>query len=266
MKVKVYQHTYFVKVHQKDDAKPTILFLHGFMGSHEVFSDLIPIIKYVANPIGIDLLGHGRSSKFSSSDPFETSRQVDDLFKLINKITDAPPYLYGYSMGGRLALQFASAHPEMLKGLILESSNSGLTNAAKRKQRNRQDNQRARAIKNDFETFLDDWQKLPLFNNHFASEETLNHYRMIQLNQDPHQMAYSLQSFGSGVMPAVSLDKIKIPVLLMAGENDEKYVKIMSQMQKNINKSRLEIIPGAGHRVHVDQPKDITDKLKDFTC
>lgn len=264
MKIKVDHHTYFVKVHQKDVAKPNILFLHGFMGSHEVFCDLISTIKYVANPIGIDLLGHGRSSKVSSSEPFKTSRQVDDLFKLINKVTDTPPYLYGYSMGGRLALQFASAHPEMIKGLILESSNPGLTNSDKRKQRNRQDDQRARAIKNDFEAFLDNWQKLPLFNNHLTSEETLNHYRMIQHRQDPQQMAYSLQGFGSGVMPPTALDKIKKPVLLMAGEHDEKYVDIMSQMDKQLSNSSLKIVSNASHRIHVDQPKYLAQFIRCF--
>jgi 2-succinyl-6-hydroxy-2,4-cyclohexadiene-1-carboxylate synthase len=51
-----------------------------------------------------------------------------------------------------------------------------------------------------------------------------------------------------------------MPVLLIAGELDTKFCKIAQEMHQPIPGSRLEIIGGAGHTVHLEKP-EIFDKI-----
>lgn len=265
MRLEVNNISYFVEVYQQDTNKEYLVLLHGFMGSGTVFDSIINSLKTFCNPITIDLLGHGKTGSASSAKRFQANKQVEDLVSIIKSISDEPVYLYGYSMGGRLALQFAQKSPTLLKGLILESTNPGLKDPLKRKERQQLDSQRARRIKKDFNRFLADWKELPLFKKSTVSERHLKHYQQIQQRQDPQQMAYSLQRFGTGKMPAVDLTKIKIPTLLLAGQKDKKYVSTMKQMNTNIAKSSLKIIRNAGHRVHLDKPNILTSTIKSFT-
>ncbi len=254
--------SYFVEIHQQDENKENLILLHGFLGSGHVFDKMIERLRESCNPVTIDLLGHGKTDAASSPKRLETQKQIEDLALIIQKVSNESVYLYGYSMGGRLALQLAQSKSKLLKGLILESTNPGLKDKQERDERKQLDEQRANKIEKNFDTFLDEWKNLPLFKSDICSVEGLKQYYEIQQKQKPQQMAYSLQGFGTGQMPAVALDAIKMSVLLLAGEKDEKYVKIMKHMNQQLSKSKLEIIQGANHRVHFDKPAALTSKVK----
>ncbi len=264
MKIKVNKISYHVEMHQQDESKPNLILLHGFMGSGAIFDNLIDKLRSFCNPITVDLLGHGKTSSASSPKRFQAKKQVDDLALIIQKVAKNSPYLYGYSMGGRLALQFALAKPSRLKGLILESANPGLNSREELLQRKKLDKKRTSAIENNFSTFLEEWKNLPLFKTGTTDEDRLKHYYVIQRKQNPKQMAYSIRGFGTGAMPAVQFDEIEIPALLLAGEKDEKYVDIATEIHQQNSKSVLKIIPKAGHRVHVDNPAALVNYIKDF--
>lgn len=255
---------YSVEIHQKDATKPNLILLHGFMGTGRVFERLCDKLKSFCNPVTIDLLGHGLTDKALTAKRFSTQNQVADLQKIISKMDLSRPFLYGYSMGGRLALQFAVKHPNILSGLILESTNSGLASKKERTKRVQQDEKRAGAIEKDFNAFLGHWGKLSLLQSSISNEKALEHYRNIQKLQNPQQMAMSLRGFGTGRMPPVHLSKIEIPVLLFTGSNDAKYLNIGQKMVQQNPKSKLHIIPDASHRVHLDQPVRVANHLKSF--
>ncbi len=266
MEIRINNISYFVEIHQQNKNKENLFLLHGFMGSGCVFDLMIPQLKSFCNPITIDLLGHGKTGNAGSPRRFHFQNQVDDLAAVISEITYEPIYLHGYSMGGRLALNFALAKANLLKGLILESTNPGLNDKQELVHRKRLDDKRASEIETNFHSFLDKWSVLPLFNNEISDKDHLNRYHEIQRKQNPQQMAYSLRGFGTGWMPPVykQLQKLDMPVLLLVGEKDKKYVKIMKGMNRRFSKSRLKMISKAGHRIHVDQSDDMTTKLKTF--
>lgn len=255
---------YFVKRHQKDQDKPNLILLHGFMGTGAVFEKLIAEIKPFCNPITIDLLGHGKTEKASSPNRFSTQNQVADLKEIISKINSSRSFLYGYSMGGRLALQFAAKNPRLLTGLILESTNPGLASEKERKKRIRLDEERAQSIENDFKAFLENWGALPLFENDSVNKKLRNRYHSIQQQNDSGQMAMCLRGFGTGQMPVVNFEKIDIPILLLAGSDDDKYINIAQTMNRKNGNSSLKIIPNAGHRVHLKKPSVVSNHIKEF--
>ena len=60
------------------------------------------------------------------------------------------------------------------------------------------------------------------------------------------------------------LKKIKNPVLVIAGDNDEIKLEHTEQMAKMIEDSELEIIEKSTHNVPFDQPKMLNKRIIDF--
>ena len=84
-----------------------------------------------------DLVGHGT---FQCDDPTQYSldAQLEYWFARIPKGS----ILIGYSMGGRLALQFACRYPQHLSGLVLIGSTPGIADPDERLKRQKWDGSR----------------------------------------------------------------------------------------------------------------------------
>ncbi len=264
--IEINNQQYALTIHQKGSSLPYLLMLHGFMGDQRVFSHLIDAFSDFCNPITIDLLGHGQSSTPFDPNRYHEDKQVSDIFQLIQKLSIFSVFLYGYSMGGRLALQLASKHPDQFKGLILESTNAGIEDPQQRKQRKRVDTKRAKKITDNFQQFLKHWTTLDLFETSAEPDEALiNYYHNIQSEQSPSALAASLKGFGTGTMTSAfdNLTNITLPTLLIAGSADSKYQRINQNLSKKLPNATFSSIK-AGHRVHLDNPPALVEKIKNF--
>ncbi len=267
MKLTVRNCTYHLDIHRQKNDLPTLLLLHGFMGSGRVFDHLIDRLEEFCNPVTLDLIGHGKTGMPAETARFTVSEQIRDLHKIINQLEPGKIYLHGYSMGGRLALRYAIEYQDELKGLILESTNYGIEDTQHKTEREELDEERAQQIEKDFGYFLKEWSNLPLFNTGLSTPEDLRDtYNSVQREQDEYAMANSLRGFGTAKMPSVrsKLTELKLPVLLLAGEADEKYCRIMKEISGLLTQSRFEIVKDAGHRVHLENPDSFVERLRLF--
>jgi 2-succinyl-6-hydroxy-2,4-cyclohexadiene-1-carboxylate synthase len=55
-----------------------------------------------------------------------------------------------------------------------------------------------------------------------------------------------------------------MPVLLIVGERDTKYVAIAERMHSLLPDAQLAIIPNAGHTVHLEQPTAFGAAVAEF--
>jgi len=265
-KIRINGQKYALKIYQQAESLPYLLMLHGFMGDHRVFDHLIDDLCTCCNPITIDLLGYGHSSKPTDSNRYREDHQISDMLQLIDHLDIAPVYLFGYSMGGRLALKTAVQQPKQFRGLILESTTCGITNPTKRKERKKLDTQWAESIQEDFEDFLSEWTELELFSSPSHIDESLStKYHQIQSEQSPSALAASLHGFGTGSMtPACEdLKKLDLPVLLLAGSADEKYQQINRYLVNQFPRATFSSIE-AGHRTHLDNPSTFISEIQQF--
>lgn len=254
---------YALNIHQHDSSLPCLFMLHGFMGDGRVFHHLMDDLCKACNPITVDLLGHGKSEKIYDATRYREEWQIADIAELVQQIGRSPVFLYGYSMGGRLALKTALAEPGLFEGLILESTNFGITNEEARAKRKEIDTRRAQKIVEDYEGFLKAWEELALFQSPKKVRcELLKTYEQIHLNQDPKAMAASLRGFGTGFMEPVRTFPTDYsgPVLLLVGSGDKKYIDISVKMQRLFNDA-ISCILEAGHRVHLDNPGEVAQKI-----
>ncbi len=171
-------------------------------------------------------------------------------------------------MGGRAALNYSLSLPYDLEGLILESASAGINNSSLKFERERTDKNLAEYIlSNPIESFVDDWMNKEIFQTQRnLSEKVLEEIRNRKLQSNRTGLANSLLGFGTGVMEPLfaRLSEIRMPVQLICGELDKKFVDINSHMKRLIPVSKLSIIQNSGHNVHLEETKKYADIVYSF--
>jgi len=110
---------------RRGSGAPLVLIM-GFGGSGAMwdgaFIDLLATSYDVIVP---DNRGTGQSEK--ADEPIELRTLADDIANLLDALGIARAHVFGVSMGGMIAQEFALAHPQRLLGLVLGCTNCGGT-------------------------------------------------------------------------------------------------------------------------------------------
>ncbi len=167
----------------------------------------------------------------------------------------------GYSQGGRLCLQLALDRPEVVHRLVLVSASPGIADASERAERRAADERLAQEIERDgVDAFLERWLAQPLFATLPRERAGLDERRA---QNTVERLTAQLRVLGQGVQPSnwARLGELQMPVLLLAGELDTKYVDIAHRMADAIPQARVEVVAGAGHACHLEQPETVAHLL-----
>ena len=242
-------------------SEPRIHALHGFAGNGGDFSLLHDRLPYAMD--AVDLLGHGSSPSSEEPADYAAERQV----ALLDGCLPGNCLLLGYSMGGRLALQYAAARPGRVRALILVGASPGLSDEQERTSRQAWDEAQARRLESEgLPAFLAHWWNLPIIRSQ-ASIEPAHLARMRGDRQAAAagSLCASLRGFGTGSMPPLwtSLSGIRCPVLLVAGETDEKYRRINRELAGRLQ-AESAVIGGAGHCAHLERPEACAEHIRSF--
>jgi len=259
-------HYYFTGNPQKN----TILFLHGFMGNSHEFDETIKLLSDDYYCLTIDLPGHGKTQVFGGDECYPMANTAQALINLLDKLKIVECFLVGYSMGGRLALYLNLHFPKRFPKVILESASPGLLTEAERLQRVKSDEQIARkltrcVVESDFKAFLLNWYNQPIFGyikNHPEFEGMIEN----RLHNNPLELAKSLRFMGTGCQPGL-WEKLKEninPLLLLAGEYDDKFIVVNKKMVDVCGFACLKVISNSGHNIHFENPLAFVQNVRKF--
>ncbi len=246
---------------------PAVLLLHGFTGSAATwapFREAWPGFSLVT----VDLLGHGASDYPADPGRYAMERCVEDLLALLDALGIEWTAVLGYSLGGRVALHLALAAPQRLWALVLESASPGIDDPGERAARRESDEALAEAIQREgVEAFVARWESQPLF----ASQARLpaavrDELRSQRLGNSAQGLANSLRGMSAAAQEPLwdRSREVQVPALLIAGALDAKYCALAQRMAVALPCARLEIVPDAGHAVHLEQPKAFAGAVRAF--
>ncbi|MEL6927294.1 MAG: 2-succinyl-6-hydroxy-2,4-cyclohexadiene-1-carboxylate synthase [Cyanobacteria bacterium J06600_6] len=256
-----YQFNYVFK---GDRSRPVILFLHGFMGDCRDFEEVIARLPEFCC-LAIDLPGHGRTEVRQDSD-YQMENIAVGLIELLTELEIEQCFLVGYSMGGRIALYLTVNFPQFWLGTILESASPGLATQLERDRRIIDDLQLSQQLVTvDFAVFLTNWYANPLFKS-FRVHPNYQQAIARRLQNNPLQLAKSLQHLGLGKQPSLwsDLAEIKTPLLLVVGSLDQKFLAINQTMFCIASQACLNIVEDTGHNIHFEQTIKFCQLLQDF--
>ena len=177
----------------------------------------------------------------------------------------APPAfaLAGYSMGGRLALALALRAPDRVRRLVLVSAGPGLADPAERAARRDADAALAERIEAiGAEAFAREWAAQPLFAGQPPAVAAAAHADRMRRSAAEH--AAQLRGLGTGAMPPLwdRLGELTMPVTLVVGERDAKFVALAERMRERLPAAGLVVVPGAGHAVVLEAPAAVAAVLR----
>lgn len=243
--------------HESDKGAP-ILLLHGFLSDMSSLDQIASLLSKQYTVVQVDLPGFGQSVEenhlhYESID--EIAHALDDIRK---HLSIEQWIVFGYSMGGRVALSYAmNDDNRSIKGLILESSHAGIQDNYNRLERQKIDEERGRnAIEKGIESFVADWESLPLFQSQYenCSVDQLEQQRHNRLAQGVTGLNYALVHYGSGVMPSYMdrLNMLDYPVVLINGSLDKKFVQIHERMAHYLKYCTVHTVENVGHSIHME--------------
>jgi pimeloyl-ACP methyl ester carboxylesterase len=98
---------------------PLVVFPGAYM-SVELMGDLVPALAESRQVIGVEFQGHGHTADIDR--PFSYEQFADDTAALLGHVGIEQADVYGYSLGGGVALQLGLRHPGRVRKLVIASA------------------------------------------------------------------------------------------------------------------------------------------------
>jgi pimeloyl-ACP methyl ester carboxylesterase len=99
--------------------RPLVL-LHGAYMTIEAMGEVVPELARTRQVIAVELQGHGRTADIDR--PLSYEQMADDTAALLRHLGIEQADIFGFSMGGGVALQVAIRHPEIVRKLVVASA------------------------------------------------------------------------------------------------------------------------------------------------
>ena len=235
----------------------SVVLLHGFGGTRRAWDGVAASLdgeRYL--PLALDLPGHGAAA--------DRERPITFAGCVAAVLAEAPERftLGGYSMGGRVALHVALAAPERVERLVLVAGTAGIEDGAERESRRRSDGALADELERaPFEDFIERWRTQPLFAADPPRVDAIA--RADQRRNRPDALAAVLRGIGTGEMEPLwgRLGELRMPVSLLVGDRDAKFLPIGRRMAASLPDGELLVVPG-GHALALENPASVAAALE----
>jgi 2-succinyl-6-hydroxy-2,4-cyclohexadiene-1-carboxylate synthase len=253
---------------ERQGCGPALVLLHGFTGSGQSMTEVAQSLGQHYETLAPDLPGHGRSVAAARAGGTGFDDCVDDLVATLASAGHDRAHWLGYSMGARLALGCAVRHPGRVASLVLVGGRAGIADPVERAARRGEDDALAARIETvGVEDFVDEWLAQPMFATlRRRGAPFLAEQRRQRLANSARGLADSLRSLGPGAQPPLfdALTHVSVPVLLVAGSLDRKFVALAHDLAGRLPDAAVCEIADAGHAVHLEQPEAFTHAVQDF--
>lgn len=203
--------------------------------------------------------GQSASSELVSVD---MDTHTDDATALIEALELGPCFFAGNSMGGFIALRLAARRPDLLKGCIVMGSSGELEYKL---------NEFSPLIEGlgtqGTKPFIDTLMYI-MFGDDYLADPSRSGERqywynyMLKLGTNIARSAHGVVH-RAGILS--ELKNNKVPLLVMAGEQDHAYeVSLSENIAQTSTGSQMLVIPKAGHSVSLEQPELVNHYIAHF--
>ncbi|MEO6027769.1 MAG: alpha/beta fold hydrolase [Candidatus Binatia bacterium] len=244
---------------QTGETGPLVVLTHGLGSRLDFFAPHVEALAARHRVLRWDLRGAGRSDK--PAGPYDPTLFARDLAALLDALGEPSAYIVGHSGGGVVAQRFALDFPERALGLVLASTSSEVGPKATAAW-----NRLADAIERTGFGLGGRDPDPRGFGPAFAAAhpEIVRRLAEETRENDPVAYAASARAFGSYNWTE-ELDRVRVPTLIVQGLADQMTPPGGSViLSRRIPRSRLLMVPDAGHNLPVEMPALFTAAVLSF--
>lgn len=245
---------------------PALVCVHGFGGAKEDFADHVDRLAARATVVTLDLRGHGDSGGPEHLAAYSLDGLADDVLAVADALALDRFRLLGHSMGGMVVRRVALAAPERVEAVVFMSTAAGPP----------------RGLDPD----LVDMGALLAMEDFAALKAILDEARVLGTPAYERLLAErpGFREFGewkwSRLTPAMwaalgpqvarepestgDVRRLACPALVMIGELDAVFYDASLALADAAPRSRLAVIPDAGHHPQFENPEVWLDALVSF--
>ncbi len=265
-KVKVGDINMYYEIH--GEGEPLVLVM-GYTLSSRFWYRQIPTLAREFKVVTFDNRGTGGSDKPNIA--YTMDMIAGDLTGLLDVIGINKAHVFGISLGGAIAQQFAINYPDRVLSLILGCTSCGGPHSIRA---NKEAMEAIASISTAFQM-----QKMTpkdtaiamlpwLLSDDFISNNPDLIQQHIKINLQENTPPHVFVRQGQAVMGFDSYDQlphIKVPTLVIAGDSD-KYVPVENSrlLASKIPSSELVILKNAGHLFMIDSAEETNKQIMSF--
>ena len=234
-----------------------LVLIHGFLGSSKMWEPQINFFKNHFRVITPDLPGFGKSNKAKSHNSIQSIANL--LMDCLEEKKIDKFYLLGHSMGGMIVQEMAKKYGNKIVKLICYSTGPrgempGRFESVDQSRENLKKKGLEITVKNIAKTW-------------FVKKENAKYFDIcIEAGKQTSTKAAddALIAFKNwnGVD---TLKNIKNETLIVWGDQDKSYnLEQIKTLEKSIKKSKLVIFKNCAHNVHLEQPDQFNNIIKNF--
>lgn len=238
----------------------TIVLLHGFLESIEIWNNFSKYLSPDFQIIAIDLPGHGRSSCISETHTMdlmaETVKAVLDFLNIPSCV------MIGHSMGGYVTLAFAEKYPESLNGFGLFHSQAGADSEEAKINRDRTIKLIEKDRKGFIKMFIPDLFA-PKNQKRFDTEIKI--LKKQAADTPKKGIIAALQGMKERPDRTPVLTSSKHPILFILGAEDKRIpLDITLKQARLANRCEVQILKDVGHMGYIEDEKYTLKTIKHF--
>ena len=234
-----------------------LILIHGFLGSSKMWEPQINFFKNHFRVITPDLPGFGKSNKAKSHNSIQSIANL--LMDCLGEKKIDKFYLLGHSMGGMIVQEMAKEYGNKIVKLICYSTGPrGEMPGRFESVDQSRENLKKKGLEITAKNIAKTW---------FVRKENAKYFDIcIEAGKQTSTKAVddALIAFKNwnGVD---TLKNIKNETLIVWGDQDKSYnLEQIKTLEKSIKKSKLVIFKNCAHNVHLEQPDQFNNTIKNF--
>jgi pimeloyl-ACP methyl ester carboxylesterase len=233
------------------DRGETIVCLHGAGGNLGVFDGLFDALAGEHSLVAFDQPAHGRSGALDALDSIESLAAF--TLELLDRLQIPRAVVLGHSMGGAIAQELARSQPARVRALVLSATAArfdGIEHAIATTRRIVEGKERRAFVK---QLYAPD-----------APPEVMQRGFLEDLKTDPRAVLgdyEAIQRWQGGARSG----EIRVPTQIVHGEHEvPELAAAAAELAKAIAGARLAVIPGAAHKLPIEQPAALAAQIREF--
>jgi len=246
---------------------PPLVFVHGFLCSHEDWHHQLEFFSKTHEVVACDLRAHGKTP----GRPQEVSIEHfgGDVAALVSNLDFRKAFLVGHSMGCRVVLEANRIAPERVAGIVLidgSRAGSGDPNAAEAAAR-------ASIEQAGYKKFAENLFRQMFFEQTPASERLVQ--RAVRQSAEIGAALWPRMARWDAAVLETALTAVRAPVLviqtttrnergergpLQAGQSSP----YLDLLKSKIPGVKTEVLPGLGHFPQLEAPERVNALIADF--